>query len=266
MVFVNRGNSLGGLPAALRAMSNVRAWARRPKRLHFHLLADEQQQGAVSAMTTLGAQAGLPLTVHNASDAALQARLPPLGLATLHHAALQGKPRLYTAPKLFLHALLDLQSVLVIDTDILVMADVCELWDAWIAHASAEPRALLGYAREQQVGLYASCLAPACSHLGTATAHHTPRRPATRVLCALQGTRRAWAPSPEPGRLALNLTPSLNPSLNTCGSRAIACSRATTRKATTAAWGCSTWGGFAPLQRRRRSRLGLGLGLGLRLG
>ena len=130
MVFVNRGNSLGGLPAALRAMSNVRAWARRPKRLHFHLLADEQQHGAVSAMTTLGAQAGLPLTVHNASDAALQARLPPLGLATLHHAALQGKPRLYTAPKLFLHALLDLQSVLVIDTDILVMADVCELWDA----------------------------------------------------------------------------------------------------------------------------------------
>ena len=83
MVFVNRGNSLGGLPAALRAMSNVRAWARRPKRLHFHLLADEQQHGAVSAMTTLGAQAGLPLTVHNASDAALQARLPPLGLATL---------------------------------------------------------------------------------------------------------------------------------------------------------------------------------------
>ena len=75
MVFVNRGNSLGGLPAALRAMSNVRAWARRPKRLHFHLLADEQQHGAVSAMTTLGAQAGLPLTVHNASDAALQARL-----------------------------------------------------------------------------------------------------------------------------------------------------------------------------------------------
>ena len=57
MVFVNRGNSLGGLPAALRAMSNVRAWARRPKRLHFHLLADEQQHGAVSAMTTLGAQA-----------------------------------------------------------------------------------------------------------------------------------------------------------------------------------------------------------------
>ena len=55
MVFVNRGNSLGGLPAALRAMSNVRAWARRPKRLHFHLLADEQQRGAVSAMTTLGA-------------------------------------------------------------------------------------------------------------------------------------------------------------------------------------------------------------------
>ena len=173
MVFVNRGNSLGGLPAALRAMSNVRAWARRPKRLHFHLLADEQQHGAVSAMTTLGAQAGLPLTLHNASDAALQARLPPLGLATLHHAALQGKPRLYTAPKLFLHALLDLQSVLVIDTDILVMADVCELWDAWIAHTSAEPRALLGYAREQQAALYASCLARACSQLGTAAAHHT---------------------------------------------------------------------------------------------
>ena len=139
MVFVNRGNSLGGLPAALRAMSNVRAWARRPKRLHFHLLADEQQHGAVSAMTTLGAQAGLPLTVHNASDAALQVRLPPLGLATLHHAALQGKPRLYTAPKLFLHALLDLQSVLVIDTDILVMADVCELWDAKLTRA---PRGL----------------------------------------------------------------------------------------------------------------------------
>ena len=151
MVFVNRGNSLGGLPAALRTMSNVRAWARRPERLHFHLLADEQQPGAVSVMTTLGAQAGLPLTVHNASDVALQARLPPLGLATLHHAALQGKPRLYTAPKLFLHALLDMRSVLVIDTDILVMADVCELWDAWIAHTSAEPRTLLGYAREQQV-------------------------------------------------------------------------------------------------------------------
>jgi len=151
VVFVNRGNSPGGLRAALRSMSNVHAWALRPERLRFHLLADEQHHGAISGMATLGTQAGLPLTVHNASDAALRARLPPLGLATLRHTALQGKPRLYTAPKLFLHALLDMESVLVIDTDILMLADVCELWDAWIAHTSAEPRTLLGYAREQQV-------------------------------------------------------------------------------------------------------------------
>ena len=82
-----------------------------------------------------------------------------------------------------------MQSVLVIDTDILVMADVCELWDAWTAHTSAEPRTLLGYAREQQV---AQRELPSAAPLPT---RHNRRAPhhIGLPLCELQGTRKAGA-------------------------------------------------------------------------
>ena len=108
-----------GTPAALRVMSNVLAWARRPERLRFHLLIEDDGHAVVAAAA---AQAGLRVSLVNSSDATLEARLPPLGLAVLRHAALQNKPHMYTAPKLFLHALLpaEVQRVLVLDTALLV--------------------------------------------------------------------------------------------------------------------------------------------------
>ena len=151
VALVSRGAAPGGHHAALRTMSNVLAWARHPERLRFHLLAEEQ--GLLrSGVAVLAANAGLPLSVVNATDAAMVARLPPLGLSMLRHPALQGKPRLYTTPKLFLFALLDVPMALVLDTDVLVMADVCDAWDAFAARAAREPRMLFSYAREQQPG------------------------------------------------------------------------------------------------------------------
>lgn len=151
-VLLARGDaSRGGTRAALRIMSNMLAWARRPERLRFHLLIEDHSHALVAAEA---AHAGLRVSPVNASDTTLEARLPPLGLAMLRHSALQNKPRMYTAPKLFLHALLpaDVQRVLVLDTDLLVLDDLCDAWDAFARRCAAEPRTLLGYAREQQPG------------------------------------------------------------------------------------------------------------------
>ena len=140
-----------GTPAALRVMSNVLAWARRPERLRFHLLIEDNGHAVVAAAA---ARARLRVSLVNSSDATLEARLPPLGLAVLRHTALQNKPHMYTAPKLFLHALLpaEVQRVLVLDTDLLVLDDLCDAWDAFARRCAAEPSTLLGYAREQQPG------------------------------------------------------------------------------------------------------------------
>ena len=146
VVFVARGTS----PLPLRVVDNVLATTAVPQRFCFHVLAGSSALAAAQAPNFLGHRTNPCVMVYNATDPALACSLSPTGIRWLTHDLLQKKNRHYTVPKLFLFELLAVPNALILDADVVVMADVSALWDMWLAWQDVHPRAVLGYAHEQQ--------------------------------------------------------------------------------------------------------------------
>ena len=136
IALVARGPN-GRLLNSLITMANAANWAAAPSRLRFTVLAGEAalHHGGHSDATlaklveeqALQGSAALrnaTISIANASDAALLEAFSPDAAAVFAHPALQGKNVLFTAPKLYLHELLAAPAALLIDTDMLVLADV----------------------------------------------------------------------------------------------------------------------------------------------
>ncbi|KAL1527243.1 hypothetical protein AB1Y20_015919 [Prymnesium parvum] len=159
VVYVARG-AVSPLEPLL-AMAQARLWSASPDRLCFHLLADGAALDALSSdgmarwalLSGWKLQELSQLQVVNASDARLAERVSRVGRRFLRSSlyTLRSKARKFTVAKLFLHHLLrDVDCALVLDSDIFVMADLCELWDLFENQLLSRPACLLGYAFEQQ--------------------------------------------------------------------------------------------------------------------
>ena len=146
VAFVCRGAAVSR--ATLRAAADVVRKARCP--IHVHLLVDDQ---AADVAATLAAALGDgAVTTHNTSDAALASQLSAEGRAWLRIFR-HTKAGSFTVPKLFAFELLPLSvgRVVILDSDIFTVGDVCEL-DALAAaklDTPAQPDAVLAYAHEQ---------------------------------------------------------------------------------------------------------------------
>lgn len=167
VAYLARGQS--DLIATLLAAHDLLLASATPQRLCFHLLLDvrgllqlESAPNATALLARAGMQPALSrrIFVVNATVAALDAALGDEGRRWLHlpppppsalPAAQDGKDRLYTAPKLFMHELLPpfVEQCLVLDCDVLALGDACALADAAAGRFASSRRAALIYAHEQ---------------------------------------------------------------------------------------------------------------------
>ena len=167
VAFVARGDHECTLHGTLYAIANLARTSVQPERLRYHLLASGSCLRAASTSSRLGASfsaAGvvgiywnrtlLPrINLIDASDQRLKRLLSPDVAAWLTDPRLPSKTRTYLIPKLALYEILPaaVPQVVVLDADLLPMADVAEL-DAMAADAFRQhPSALMAYAPEQQV-------------------------------------------------------------------------------------------------------------------
>lgn len=142
-------------------MANIREWSAHSERLCFHLLAggealrDLFSRPLIEWLMLANWQPSHihQLSIVNMSNGAFDSRLGDLGLRYYRSslfAATRYKVSQYTVIKLFMHRLLSLDRVLVLDSDVLVMADMCELWDWFTQQLTARPAVVAAYAFEQQ--------------------------------------------------------------------------------------------------------------------
>ena len=150
LVYVSRGAAR--LAPVVRSLQSATMWTSTPHRLTAHVLADRSTLADAEDSFDLTRRAKWGcLLVYNATDAAMRPHLSKLGRATLDHPRLAGKAHLFTAPKLFLFELLrHVPSAILLDNDMLFLADVCTLWDQ---HArltgGGSPYSVFAYALEQ---------------------------------------------------------------------------------------------------------------------
>ena len=160
-------------------------WSATPERLRFHVMADtgvylQLEQTPIEMLCRAAAprlRCGA-IRLHNTTDAALRRRFSrlahswhshfrqacPASMYLVIETASDANPRVplraqmskaytYAAPKLFINELLpNVDQALLLDTDIIVLADVCELADGFAAVTARpeNPLMALGYALEQQ--------------------------------------------------------------------------------------------------------------------
>ena len=149
------------LQDALAAAANVQLWSEAPLRICFHLLADDAGLSELNKapLAFLAAKARLlfltaaVVRIYNSSDAVWEQTLSADALNWLHHPSMQqSKARATTVAKLFLHELMpeDVTQALVLDSAVIAMSDVIELWEWFTQQTATRPNAVLGYAAEGQ--------------------------------------------------------------------------------------------------------------------
>ena len=159
IAYVARGRAT--ISPLLEAMMRVSNWTATPARLRFHLLAgtDCMRDLARVPLHTWCERVAPSLhckRIHviDATQAALKQRMSSLAVRWLENPDFGGKASMYLVPKLFINELLSLsvQQVLILDTDVVFLADVCELYDGFAVSTSRaeDPLLALGYALEQQ--------------------------------------------------------------------------------------------------------------------
>ena len=159
IAYVARGRAT--MSPLLEAMMRVSNWTATPARLRFHVLAgtDCMKELARVPLHTWCERIAPSLhcdRIHviDATKAALKQRMSSLAVRWLENPDFGGKASKYLVPKLFINELLSfsVQQVLILDTDMVLLADVCELYDGFAVSASRaeDPLLSLGYALEQQ--------------------------------------------------------------------------------------------------------------------
>ena len=159
IAYVARGSAT--ISPLLEAMMRVSNWTVTPARLRFHVLAGVdcmRDLARVPLHTWCGRIAPSlhceRIHVIDATKAALQQRMSSLAVRWLENPDFRGKSAMYLVPKLFINELLSfsVQQVLILDTDVVPLADVCELYDGFAVAATRaqDPLLALGYALEQQ--------------------------------------------------------------------------------------------------------------------
>eukprot|EP00965_Chrysotila_dentata_P246818 6207387-Pleurochrysis_carterae.AAC.4 len=150
IVFVCRGASEAPVLTALRTMRGILAWSQASARIQFHLLASEPDVAERVVGNLLSRS-----RIINASDTSLMDVFGPHGKKWLK-LGLDGfwqgrKAHMFVVLKYFLHEILpDVDTAMVLDTDLLVLDDVCKVWDTFIRGLHANPRLTFSFASEQQ--------------------------------------------------------------------------------------------------------------------
>ena len=159
IAYVARGKAT--ISPLLEAMMRVSNWTATPARLRFHVLAGA---GCLEDLARVPLHTWCErvapsldcerIHVIDATPATLKKQMSSLAARWLENLDFRGKASTYLVPKLFINELLSfsVQQVLILDTDVVLLADVCELYDGFAVSSSRaeEPLLALGYALEQQ--------------------------------------------------------------------------------------------------------------------
>tara|TARA_B110001469_G_C9632037_1_gene316282 strand:+ start:133 stop:1611 length:1479 start_codon:yes stop_codon:yes gene_type:complete len=159
IAYVARGRAT--MSPLLEAMMRVSNWTATPARLRFHVLAGTDCMKDLARVPLHTWCERIAPSLHcdrihviDATKAALKQRMSSLAVRWLENPDFGGKASKYLVPKLFINELLSfsVQQVLILDTDMVLLADVCELYDGFAVSASRaeDPLLSLGYALEQQ--------------------------------------------------------------------------------------------------------------------